>query len=64
MRVDALTRMKSGTILINSGRGGLVYQPTMAAALSSSHIADVRLDLFEAEHWPPPIQLFSHPTLL
>lgn len=51
MNQDTLFKMKAGSILINTGRGGLVDEPALAFALQQNHLAGACLDVLNQE--PP-----------
>ena len=55
---DALGRMKSTAVLVNTSRGGLIDEEALAAALREGEIAAAGLDVLEQE--PPPD---DHPLL-
>jgi D-lactate dehydrogenase len=46
---NAIARMKSGVMLINTGRGALVDTPAVIAGLKSGHIGYLGLDVYEEE---------------
>lgn len=60
----ALKAMKPSAILINTGRGGLVDQTALGAALENGWIAGAGIDVTDPEPLPPDDPLFRAPNLI
>lgn len=61
---DALAQMKPTAYLINIGRGGLIDEAALAAALREGRVAGAGLDVFEKEPLPPDSPLWEMENVL
>lgn len=65
MNAETFARMKSGSVFINTARGGLVDETALYDALKSGHLRGAGLDVFEVEPLPldSPLLEFSNVLL-
>ncbi|MEX0969766.1 MAG: glyoxylate/hydroxypyruvate reductase A [Paracoccaceae bacterium] len=58
-----LAQMRPGSMIINPGRGGLLDEDALLAALNSGHIAHATLDVFHTEPLPAGHPFWAHPRV-
>ncbi|MBK7872128.1 MAG: D-2-hydroxyacid dehydrogenase [Saprospiraceae bacterium] len=59
---EEFARMKKGSFLINTSRGGVVDEEAMLAALDSGHLTGAGLDVFDFEPKPRK-EILEHPRI-
>lgn len=59
----AFSRLKRGSHLINIGRGGVVDESALIAALDEGQLSHATLDVFAAEPLAPDHPLWGHPRV-
>ena len=60
---ERISKMKPGSVVVNCGRGGVLDEVALLAALESGHLAGAALDVFAQE---PPVDfaLVRHPKVV
>lgn len=61
INADVLAKTKPGVRVINVGRGPVIDEPALEAALRSGHVSSAALDVFEVEPLPMDSYLRTHP---
>jgi D-2-hydroxyacid dehydrogenase (NADP+) len=61
---DVIAAMPSDAVFVNVGRGELVDQPALTAALASGRLAGAGLDVFDPEPLPPDDALWDLPNVI
>lgn len=63
MDAARLARLPGGAVLINPGRGALIDDSALIAALDAGHLAHATLDVFREEPLPPDHPFWPHPKI-
>lgn len=61
---DAFAKMRAGSWFVNVGRGEIVDEDAMIAALASGHLGGAGLDVFATEPLPPESPLWTLPNVI
>ena len=61
---EAMTRMRSGAILLNAARGGIVDEGALVASLESGHLRGAGLDVFLREPLPADNPLLTREEIV
>ena len=64
LNADALQRVRHGVRVVNVGRGPLIEQPALEAALQDGTVYSAALDVFEVEPLPLDSYLRTHPRCI
>jgi glyoxylate/hydroxypyruvate reductase A len=60
---ERLAWLAPGAVLINPGRGALIDDAALIAALDAGHLAHATLDVFRTEPLPPDHPFWAHPKV-
>ncbi|MBV7408600.1 glyoxylate/hydroxypyruvate reductase A [Maritimibacter sp. DP1N21-5] len=61
MNADTLAALPRGAVILNPGRGALINEDALLAALERGHIAHATLDTFKTEPLPAAHPFWTHP---
>lgn len=63
INISLIMKMKKGVYIINIGRGSLINEKDLLAAIDIGHISGAHLDVFSQEPLPNENPLWSHPNV-
>ena len=64
INAEVFNKAKDGVRIVNVGRGPVIDEPALEAALKSSKVYSAALDVFEIEPLPENSYLRSHPRCI
>ncbi|MBR9764927.1 MAG: glyoxylate/hydroxypyruvate reductase A [Rhodobacteraceae bacterium] len=60
---DRLAQLPEGAVVLNPGRGPMIVDEALIAALDSGHLRHATLDVFREEPLPPAHPFWAHPKV-
>jgi len=63
LNADTLSRLPRGAVILNPGRGTLIDDAALLAALDAGHVAHATLDTFRTEPLPEDHPYWAHPRV-
>ncbi|MDX2484514.1 MAG: glyoxylate/hydroxypyruvate reductase A [Pseudodonghicola sp.] len=63
LNAETLAQLPQGAVVLNPGRGPLIDDEALLAALDSGHLAHATLDTFRVEPLPPEHPFWAHPKV-
>jgi len=63
LNADTLALLPKGAVILNPGRGNLIDDAALLAALDAGHVGQATLDVFRVEPLPPDHPYWAHPRV-
>ncbi|MEM1079757.1 MAG: glyoxylate/hydroxypyruvate reductase A [Pseudomonadota bacterium] len=63
LTTDGLAQLATGAVVLNPGRGGLIDDDALLAALDKGQVGHATLDVFRTEPLPPEHPYWGHPKV-